>query len=265
MDKYERLEEFKIKVMRRLSYDDRMPHEIEKIISEMFNGLKNRYKDLQCSSMSIIEYIEGNLNYAKNEINKYLNENRKDSQVEYIQAFMRNIERELDDENITTNVTRHQQEIEQMDSQDGRATERIGNILEELLTDAQSQQNRILDSRGYDMNRINEVQQETRGFINRMVNKNEDKIYEVLKQDSTKLKSWILEQYQDYIRQEEIEANKGVEKEEEKTERKEFVESLDAGISLEDQSKAAEERNTRQDEVKENQQNESALPEHVID
>ncbi len=267
MDNYEIFEEFKRKVINRLQYEEKMPQEMEKIVTQIFEELKNRYKNLQCSSLSIIEYIEGNLHYAKNEINKYLNENRKENQWQYIGAFMRNIEKELNEGSIKTkNVAMHQQEIEQMDSKDGQATERIENILGDFLRDIQSHQNRILDSRGYSMSQINDIQQETRGFINKSINQNEDKIYEILKRDSKQLKTWILEQYQDYVNQERIAQNK--EKEKGKNEREEFMESLDAGISLEEQSQDAKERNEREVEENKNKEKDPNLSdfiEHLFD
>ena len=263
MDKYERLEEFKRKVMGKIAYSGETPKKIEKMIEQIFNGLENKYKDLQCSSLSIIEYIEGNLNYTKNEINKYFDEDRKEKRLEYIQAVIRSIERELDDKKSNISVDRHQQEIEQMDSEDERGTEKIEDIMEYFLKDVQSQQNRILDSRGYSMSKTYDIGQEVREFINDKISKNEVKIYEILKKDSTYLKTWILEQYQEYIEQEQKAKNEKSEDEEKKHGREEFLASLDAGISLEEQNNFVE-------QSKENQKNEkpdqkSALPDHVID
>ncbi len=255
MNKYERLEEFKRKVMARIAYDGELPQEVERIVLEVFNGLESRYEDLQCSSTSIKEYIEGNMQYAKSEVNKYIDENRKTSQFQYVQAFMRSLEQDLDN-NVTSNVSKHEQEIEQMDLEDGRVTGTIGNILEDYLRDVQSRQNRILDARGYSMDRIDDIQQDTRGFINRIISKNEDKIYEILRQDSSKLKTWLSEQYQDYVMQEKMD--------EKKSQQEEWKKSLDGGISLEEQSKAAKERNEKKEEQGE-QSELSDFIEHMFD
>ena len=52
------------------------------------------------------------------------------------------------------------------------------------------------------------------------------------------------------------EKDKDKEKEKGKTQREEFVESLDAGISLEEQSQDAKERNEREEEKQRNAQKE---------
>ena len=69
MDKFEKMEELKIAMMRKVIYREGMPAEIYGIVKEAFEGVLNRYNNMACNNLSIQEYMQGNLEYIKFYIN----------------------------------------------------------------------------------------------------------------------------------------------------------------------------------------------------
>ena len=70
MDKFEKMEELKIAMMRKVIYREEMPAEIYGIVKESFEGVLNRYNNMACNNLSIQEYMQGNLEYIKFYINE---------------------------------------------------------------------------------------------------------------------------------------------------------------------------------------------------
>ena len=261
MDKFERLEELKRKVMVRLSYEEEIPKEIKKVIVNAFEGILNKYEQLQCRSSSIEQYTESNLKYAENDIYRYLNDERKSNQIGYFQTFFTRLQMELEDESIKQDQTKHKEEINNMEPDDQRTTMKIMDTLEFTLRDIMASQNRILDSRDYNADKINEIQQEANKYINSCINSRDSEIYELLKKDNNELKSWILEQYEEYLQQEKSNSEKD---ESQKSAREEFTESLDANIDLKEQNDFATKIVEKSKEEQENKDI-KRLPDNVIE
>lgn len=96
MQEMERLEELKREMMAKTFYREGMPEEVMKVIQEAFDGILDRYKKLDCNNLSIQEYIQGNLEYAKSCVIKNLGEKRKNSQMKQVQFIIHGMERELE-------------------------------------------------------------------------------------------------------------------------------------------------------------------------
>ena len=275
MDKFEKMEELKIAMMRKVIYREGMPAEIYGIVKEAFEGVLNRYNNMACNNLSIQEYMQGNLEYIKFYINENLGEKRKEAQMEQVQDIVRRIEGNLEDietlENDKNRQEGYREEINQIDSKNQEMTANIITAMEETLKDVQSRQNRILDSNGFSMDRIEQINQNVQDFIRYYVSRNQEKIYEVLEKDSDSLKEELLSEYEQYVLQNlsERRANEqqNEEEQEEKTKREEFIERLDAGISLEEQKDFSEKQTNELEKERKNEEQEnsiSSLDENVI-
>lgn len=243
MQEMERLEELKRAMMAKTFYRDGMPEEVMGIIQEIFNRIANRYKQLYCDNLNIQKYIEGKLAEVESNITMNLGEKRKNSQLEQVQFIVREMEGELENlseslEDKKRNQERHKEEIGQIEPGDKEVKARIIEIVEEALRNIQSTQKRILDANGFSMDRIEQIGQNIREFIQEFVSINggdKGKIYEILRSDNTALREQLLSIYEEYLLQ-----NRSKEEEKEtgqtkKSKREEFTEGLDAGISQEEQ------------------------------
>ena len=259
MDKLERLEELKRKVMSKLLYQDTIPEEVNKIIIDAFKNLSRFYEDMRYNSISIDEYIQGNLKIAQSEISKRLDIQRKEIQIQDIKAIFGKIQEEVEEQINEKNNQKYEQEFEQIGPDNKKITMMVTQILKDMLQDVQSRQIRILSSRGYNENVLDNIQQKTMIFINKLVKNDDSKIYEELMQDDKNMKQWILEEYEAYLEQEKSDESK---QEQKKDARQEFVETLDSNISLEEQHKFATEIVSSENE-RENEK-ERDLPDDVI-
>ena len=113
-------------------------------------------------------------------------------------------------------------------------------------------QGRILSSRGYSDEKIINLQNEVRTYINKFKKNNEEEVNDLIKRDDKELQEWLLSKYDEYIK-----SNKKEDRKEE------FKKEIDAGISLEEQHERAI-------SFQENQQNGEGekpldLPDNVIE
>lgn len=256
MQEMERIEDLKMRMRRKVNNKEAMPEEVIQTIQEGFKELLNIYKDLQCDNSSIQQYIEGNLRQLKADVTKNLGEKRRASQLDQVQDICGMIERELENPDIqkgTGKEEMHKQEIMQIESGEQHISTRIMTELEDSLRNVQSVQNRILNSHGYSMEKMEQVNQNVRGFIRYFVSRNEGKIYSILNKDNNALKEQLLTEYEEYLAQnkqdkarseeekikneEDREENDTEEKAGETSKRAEFIGELDGNISLEEQRK----------------------------
>lgn len=239
----ERLEELKREMLAKTFYREDIPEEVTEVIQEAFDGILDRYKKLHCNNLNIQEYIEGKLAEVESDITKKLGEKRKNSQMEQVQFIIHGMERELEDldeslEDEKRSQERHKEEIRQIEPEDEKVKERIIEIVEDALTNVQSAQNRILDANGFSMDRIEQIRQNVREFIQEFVSINrgdKGKIYEILRNDNTALSEQLLSIYKNYLLQDRSTEEKNEIGQDKKSKREEFVEGLDGGITLEEQ------------------------------
>ena len=232
----EMLEELKRKMMAKIYYREGIPEEVTNIIQKAFDGISDRYKELHCNNSSIQEYIQENLNYVKAYLKNNLGEKRKENQMEQLQYIIGKMQKDLEDGDKTIEKPKAEEKnrdmINQIEPEDKKITLNIIDIIEELLRDTQSRQSKVLDANEFSIDRIEEIKGETGYFIQGFLSKNEERIYEILVRDNEALKQQLLDEYEEYLLQ-----NKKEEKQERdnKSRREEFIEELNAGISLDEQ------------------------------
>ncbi len=243
MQEWERLEELKREMMAKAFYRDGIPEEVMGIIQKTFDGIANRYKQLHCDNLNIQEYIKGKLAEVESNITKNLGDKRKNSQLKQVQFIVRGMESELENlnqsiEDKKRNQERHKEEIGQIEPGDKEVKARIIEIVEEALRNIQSTQNRILDANGFSMDRIEQIRQNIREFIQEFISVNrgdKGKIYEILRNDNTALSEQLLSIYEKYLLQDRSNEEENETGQAKSSKRKEFAEGLDGGITLEEQ------------------------------
>lgn len=274
MNKFEKMEELKTAMLRKTFYRDGIPEEIINIVREAFEGLLNRYDNLACNNLNIQQYMEGNIQAVKSYINENLGERRKEYQLEQVQGIVRKLERDLEQSEEELNKEKEEQnkeQINEIDSKNQEMTDKIMQSLEESLRDVQLSQNRILDSNGFSMDRIDQINQNAQGFIRDFIKRNEEKVYGILEKDSTALKNDLLNEYEQYTLQNgfDYRTDEKQKEQNEKSKRQEFLEGLDSGISLEEQrdfsiKQSIEAEKKREEKTKEHEEDIDRLDENVI-
>lgn len=258
MDKFQILEEFKRKIMSRITYTKETPQGIENMIENAFIGLLNEYKNLQCDTASIEEYIIGNIEFTRNEIARNLGSARKENELVYIQTFLSRLQWELTDENLKKSDEVHREEIRQMEPASHEMAIKIMNTLDNTLKNVQLAQARRLSANGYSQDRIDSIQEQVKYYISKFINRNGKVVEEMLSKDADDLKAYLLETYEQYVEQQRLLGNEEVSQ---KSQRQEFLEGLDANIGLQEQNDFAKKIVSEN----ENERNKEPLPDNIID
>lgn len=232
MERIERAEELKRRMLSIISQEEDIPEEVISIIKKAFNNLSNRYDELRCNSSEIQEYLEGVFAETKAYITTNVGKNYKEEKMEQTLGIVKRIEKEAE-EMVEENVERHREEIEGMDTGTQRVAVRIIDVLEDNLRDVQSRQNRILSARGYSDSKIEEIHYDIQGFIRHILRNGEEELCEALQRDDNSAKTRLLDAYEDYLVQTEQE-------EKESSKRGDFVKEIDANISLKEQREFAQ-------------------------
>lgn len=210
-----------------------MPADIMNLAIEMCERLEEQYDQVGCNNSSIRDYIQGNLNELMAKLQQIGSTMRKENQYDEVQAFLQKVEKDfeekVDDEEQKSKDNNNKDIIGEICSngQNNRMTPIITDEIQSTLKDIQSRQNKILATRGYSDRQIEAINDEVLYFIRNSKLKNEEQIYEALQGDDQELRKQLISVYDQYM----DERQNG-----EKTNQEMFRESLDAGISLEEQS-----------------------------
>ena len=194
--------------------------------------VEESYKELGCHNSTIETYMQGNLMELMATLQGRIANARKDDQYYQIEAILyqvkRDIEENLDDEEQSRRDNEIKYGIEETSSNQTnyQTTMRIINEVEDALRDVQSRQNRLLSTRGYNDIQIGDINYEMVIAIRQMLERGEESIADALKGDDAELKKQLLEKYEKYISERQ---------ENSQTKEANFRESLDVGISLEEQ------------------------------
>ena len=255
MEKIELLKEIERKVISNLMDKEAIPLELKRLTQRLFAQLENNYQQLGCDFPSTISYIEGALKEALFKVTETGEKIHKEAQIWQVQCVFRNIEQGLEEVRNLEDEPREEQknrdEMEQIEGKNNKTTNRILDIIEDGMKDIQVAHNRHLEARGYTENEIQDIQYQTKNFMQRLLNQNSEKINGILEQDDEELKEELLAEYEQFLRQ----------TKEEKTKREEFVEELDSGLSLENQKVFAMDR---QEKEKQNNEDQFKLSDDVI-
>lgn len=241
----EEISELKRNMLRVIINREEMPEEVIEVIENAFVEMKNMYEELKCDYPSTRQYIEGKKEEVIYYVNKYIENTRKDDQINEIQYILEKMKRDLEepkqDEDKIREENMYREGFLSVQGKNENYTKGIMDILKDELRNIQSRQNYILDANGKDYYEIEQIDEEISYFIRTFENQNDQKIFDALQNDDKQLQQTLLSQYEDYLEQ-----NK-------KTDKQKFKEGLASNISLEEQNEFAKEiakkqENREQDE-----------------
>lgn len=239
MNKEELIEEFKKNVLSKIQYRDAIPEKVNEIVNNSIQNILEVYERYSCSNLSIEEYIDGTLK-KMNAVMETTSDDRRNSQFKQFQYILSRMQKEVENKE-EVNPNRDKEEILDVDFDDNSITIRIMITIEEELQDIRNTQNRILESRGYSYERINQINEEVNKYIYSVM-ANDKKVKEYLELDKDELIDKIIDEYKKYLEAEKEIGEQKEEQTEEKTkdENEDFRDKLDAGISLEEQQQFVE-------------------------
>lgn len=239
------LQELKRKMLLCINTKEDMPIEVMNIINRAFEELSYIYKSSNTLYLPTSEYIDGTLAMLKSQLINSIGRNRKDAQIQKILIICNQIERELnetqsrtqganselEEEIKTENERRHKSDLSQIKEDNTQTAINITQLLEDSLKNIQSRQNRILDSRGYNMNTIQNINNNAISTIRAFVNSQGKEICTILDNQDNGTEKQLLQLYEQYLLENQHDKNRqtNLSKEEQ------FRESLNANISLEEQ------------------------------
>lgn len=238
----EKFEELKKDILKSIEYREDIPIEIVSMTKKILLEVSNIYDKFNCNDSAIQQYLEGKFDEIKKYLSVDIGKKRKNEKLEQVGFILRKISKEMEEINQESNRKRYENEFLTVESNNRLSTNRVLGLITDSILNIQSRQNKILDARGFSDQRINQINQEVRAFIRFVQSKNEEKIYELFVQDDKYIQNKLIKLYEDYL----ISTKKD--------KREEFLESVDAKISLEEQHKFAvekvEEVNNKQQEEK---------------
>ena len=244
MDKFDLFDDFKRNVYSKVEQKDSIPGDVYNILKKILYNMEQVYQDGHCNTDSITEYIKGAEAELKTKLER-IGEDRKNNEFQEVLIVVNIIEKDLEDRTGHFQIQDEQnkaiQGFEEMNLEDLRFSEKITNTLIDTLKDIQSQQNRILFSLGYSDSRIEEINDRVNGFIYNAANQ-EENIYEIIQNDSNELINEVKEMYEEYIQySKQNENNKeDISENKEQTRKEEFMERINSGLSLKEQSEYVE-------------------------
>lgn len=247
MNKEELMEEFKGNVLRKVQYRDAIPEEVNEIVNRSIKNILELYERYGCSNPTIEEYVDGTVREV-NEVMSRSSDDRKNNQFVQIQSILSRMQREIENKE-EVNPNKNKEEILDVDFDDNSITIRIMTTIEDALQDIKNTQNRILESRGYSYERIDQINEGVHMYIGSII-RNDEKIKQYLELDKNELVAQITNEYEQYLEAQEKEEQI---EEKQKDENESFRDELDAGISLEEQQQFVEsfkekEENEKQEE-----------------
>lgn len=175
-----------------------IPEKVLQVAQEMFNGLEEKYKQLDCNSGDIKKYMQSNLDELIVKLQTGIGNRRKDEQFEEIQNFLSYAEQKNNKEEIIEKLG----EISNNQANNIRVTLNTIDQIEAALKNVQAKQNKILnEKRKFSKEQINKINSEAIDVITDLRNKNENKVYNCFKIDNIELRNELLQAYEGFIGQ----------------------------------------------------------------
>lgn len=241
MNKQEIIEEFRATVLREIEQDYTTEEEIVNVVVEKFNTLRDIFAQNGVNPQIIDEYMDGNLSMIKAQI-RGLYDTRKADILDQVDFIIKKIHTQMEEtpeqqepEEKRRMEQRNIDEMSLIETDNNAYARRIAGELADSIADIRSHANRVLDSRGIDMQTMENLLEDIRLYINRAEESSGEEIDGMLDEDRNKTITRLTSQYEAAL--EEIKQIEN--KKEEQSEEKAFRNSLDAGISLEEQNKFA--------------------------
>ena len=184
----EQFEEIKRKVLSRLQSSEGMPSEINQILEQFKDALISKATQEKVNFSSVLEYIEGQFEVFKRSKLARIGESRKDKKIEDIMYDI-TLAKEKLEENINNAI------LQERKKEDGKeannTTSKILGELQYLLEDINSRYRRILSSRGFEENTINDMSYDFKLFAKYyMQSRCERQMVEAFQNDNNNLREF---------------------------------------------------------------------------
>lgn len=264
MQKSQIFEEFKSKILTKISTNKELPTECINILKESFNDMfKVCTNTSDAQTLETLKtYMQGNFDMLKVSIKK-LEEDRNSAKLDSVWKIVNQIENEIENNEDDANRTKTQIDDVQLNNASD-ATNMI-DMTADYLRDAQDSFNKMLEIRGYSQQVIEGVNEKINNYISHFTVQTPDKITEILQEDQEILKKEIAEEYNGYLQ--EVKYVEGEKQEDTTISRQEqFRQELDSGITLEEQKDFVDKFNENQENSnnKEEKNQNKDLPGDII-
>lgn len=179
---------------------DRMsvvPDEVQKIIKNGFQELNKYYEDLGVSYSEIEDYIEGNYNETMANINNRSQNDRRGEYWGQINLFFDKLEDKINNEE---EIKQSDVERFEIDDDSNQIALTIAGELEEKLKDVKNMHNRLMSTRGYSYNDIEEMNYNVSTVIEKYMYKKDLEIAYIYKQREKQLTNYVIEEVTNNIR-----------------------------------------------------------------
>ncbi len=233
MDDFEELKRSILSILA----NNEIPVEVIKKIDKIQQKLMGIYDSFNANNSGIQEYTRSNFNILKFRVNT-INNIRKDEQLQELTAILRAAQNKLEEnQNMQEDEKKkfdeqNKDQISQMDMHNKKMVNYLISEIQNCIQSVKSMANRSLDVRQTDMRKIEDINYEVRNLMSRMEVQDVEEFEQILQSDDKNLVRRLINRYEQY---QEHEARKN------KTKRQQFVEGLDANISLEDQKNTSDE------------------------
>lgn len=235
MDEFE---ELKRKLMNKVNNKE-MPKEVIQIINDIYKKMMQITQRTGISNRKVEEVISENNRLLNRKVNNNIANARKESQLEEMNYILNGMQRNLEEiEESQLNEEQREEEnnksrqrnistFEEMDMNSSKDVDGIVNLLDENVREVRSVIRRVLASRGVSEDKLDQVRNEFSRVIHYIQSKVPGELMRILREEDKRTIDEIITDYEEY---EEFRAQK-----KNKTKHEQFADSLDAGISLEEQ------------------------------
>lgn len=261
------MEELKRKMMKEIERREVIPKETEKMIQTIFDRLKQVYEKLNCKYVATENYIDGIYNQFEIILSQNIGESRKEEQKTQVMQILNKIENDMENVDMLVDTKFGREQFVLMKGENEAVTEKIIELLKDSMTEVKTGQGGILFREGYNMDRIQQIEDVVQKSMRKFIDENREKISIAFQKDEESLKKQLLREYEEYLLQN---RQKEEMEQEEKSRREEFAEGLDSGISLEEQRDfAIQHTKGMGDELEQKQETKQkqveGLPDNVIE
>lgn len=207
----EEFEEMKKSINEKFGKRESVPKDAMDILKKAIENLSEIYDEYGCNNSSIQEYMYGNLEQAKRQLER-IGEQRKDMQYPHIQQFLRSVQNKIEDAEKDSEsleqIPKHKNRISEMFKKDEKnkkdeiSRKTSGNVvklIEGTLSDINSRQSKLLYSRGFDLDRIYQIYETAKSFITRYCSQSEEKLNEIYSMDDEELRQYIENEFDEFV------------------------------------------------------------------
>ena len=250
----ELFEELKRDMVKTVQYREGMPNDIRRIVKQTFSNLEVIFNELECNNSTIQTFKDAELNEVEIKLNR-IGERRINSQLDELRNVLYQVQKDIeeyDGDELKSKVAKHMDYLSQIGKNDSKSINDILDKLQDSLIAIKNRQCVNLENRGFSQRQIECVTDQLKSLTIKVQGKYEE-IAAIFAEDAKSMQKKLQEQYNLFL----VQINRN--------EKDSFRESLQSGISLEEQRKNAEEFANKQKEKDEQPTIGKSLPGNVIE